>query len=132
MAQKFNLYSYKGTDKISFGESRENTRRIFGEYEEYRKNNFSKNTSDDFREFHVFYDSEDNVEAIEFFDSELFINNKKIFPNNKSDLIKILTELGAKGSESADSIVSSLLGISVYIPDGQPKSLLIYKKGYFN
>jgi len=60
------IINRNGVDAFGFSLDRETVRRKEnGEYKEFRKNKFSKNTTDDFGAFHAFYDETDRLEAIE-------------------------------------------------------------------
>ena len=119
----------KGVDNIQFGDSRDKVRKEFGEFTEFRKNKFSKNTTDDFKSFHVYYNTENKVEAIEFFpESNLEFNGKKLFELKFSDF----NFEDADIEKDADSITFKTLGFSVYSPsNSKVESIIVFGKDYY-
>ena len=67
---------------VKFGMLREEVRKVLGNTcREFRKNKFSKNTTDDFGVCHVFYNQDDRCEAVEVFDRrEIIMEGKAVFP----------------------------------------------------
>lgn len=121
--------SLKGVDSIHFGDSREKVRKEFGKFTEFRKNKFSKNTTDDFKSFHVYYNAENEVEAIEFFpESGLEFNDKKLFEMKFSDFNFEDTDI----ERDSCSITFKTLGFSVYSPSNSKiESIVVFRKGYY-
>lgn len=79
---------------IVFGMKRSEVREILGEYTEFKKTKFSKNTTDDFGFCHVFYDDNDCCEALELFENaEVEYNGKLIFPSTKSEIVNIIDDI---------------------------------------
>ncbi len=118
----------KKVDKIEFGMEREVVRKLYGQYEEYKKSEYSQNTTDDFGNFHVYYDENDKCEAVEIFDDvEVTINGEIIFPVKIEDAEKIESSL-VRDEEGLISIEKS---IGIYAPDENMESILFGKKGYY-
>jgi hypothetical protein len=122
---RYTITSYKGFDKMAFGDQRTAVRSQLGEYKEFRKTPLSKNTTDDFGDFHVYYDQDNKVEAVEFFDSEIYVGGEKI-PKDVGALPASFADDGSGGFISDD------LGISVYAPNGAIETVLIFAKGYWD
>ena len=131
---KADFLPYIGTGKIKLGSTRDETRKTLGTYKEFKKNKFSKNTTDDFSFFHVFYDGENKVEAVEFFDTTEFIfKDKNLFSFQFIELKSFLKNNTIDFQEDDSGIRSDAVGLSVYSPDkGKIETILIYKQGYFN
>ena len=87
----FHIKPLKSVGEIEFGMDRELVRKTINrQYDEFRKNKFSINTTDDFGEFHVYYDKTNCCEAVEFFEeSILIVNDKQLFPGS-IDNIKLV------------------------------------------
>ena len=65
-----------------------------GEYTEFKKTKFNKNTTDDFGFCHVFYDDNDCCEALELFENaEVEYNGKLIFPSTKAEIVNIIDDI---------------------------------------
>lgn len=56
---RFDIVPAVSVNNIPFGASREEVRNALGEYEEFKKDEDDKVTTDDFDFCHVFYDDED-------------------------------------------------------------------------
>jgi len=130
--KSYNIATYEGFDSIHFGESRENARTKLGAYKEFRKTKFSKNTTDDFGDFHIFYDEENIVQAVEFFEGEVLLNNSKLLPNTKKGLFETLIKIDEKALSTPESVESKLLGVDAYAPGDIVEAVLIYRKGYYD
>lgn len=123
---------YEGIEKISFGESRENVRKLLGNFTEFKKSKFSKNTTDDFGFCHVFYTIDNKVNAIELFsDSNICLNDKPLFTLNYSELKNFLSDSSIEEDDSGAKFPK--FGISVYAPDlNAIETILVYSKDYWN
>ena len=118
----------KKVDKIEFGMERDVVRKLYGEYEEFKKSEYSENTTDDFGSFHVYYDENDKCEAVEIFDDvEVTVNGEKIFPVKIEEAQKIESSL-VRDEEGLISIEKS---IGIYAPDENMESVLFGKEGYY-
>ena len=116
-----------------FGMAREDARKILGEYSEFKKSKFSKNTSDDYKICHIYYDTQNKVEAIEFFrdmDVELELNNIALFEREYIDLANYVKGFDAGVEIKSDGFVSKK-GISVYAPSGKTETILLTSENYW-
>jgi hypothetical protein len=114
---------------IKFGMSREEVRDLLGgEYTEFKKSKYSKNTTDDYGSFHVFYTIENKVEAVEIFDGiEIVWNDEIIFPIAMNEIEDKISGIEKNGNEYTH------IGMSVGISAGDAKaeSILVGEKGYY-
>ena len=118
----------KKVDKIEFGMERDVVRKLYGEYEEFKKSEYSENTTDDFGNFHVYYDENNKCEAVEIFDDvEVTVNGEIIFPVKIEEAEKIESSF-VRDEEGLISIEKS---IGIYAPDEDMESILFGKKGYY-
>ena len=107
---------------------RDVVRKLYGEYEEFKKSEYSENTTDDFGSFHVYYDENDKCEAVEIFDDvEVTVNGEKIFPVKIEEAQKIESSL-VRDEEGLISIEKS---IGIYAPDENMESVLFGKEGNY-
>ena len=115
---------------ISFGENRKRVREAINlEYKEFKKNAFSKNTTDNYGFCHVYYDENDNLVAVEFFDDiELTINNMRILPGKTSEIKSIIDDLEFDGY----GYISNKYSVGISETDGNIESILFGKKNYYN
>ena len=123
------LVPYVSVGSIKFGESRDKVRSLLGQYKEYKKNKFSKNTLDDFGFCQVFYNELNQVEAIELYRNvELTYENKNLFSLNNQSLKTLFND--PKVKENEYSLDFPTYGLSIVLQDSLPDSILAYKKGY--
>lgn len=118
----------KEVNGIKFGMKREDVRKIIGEAKEFKKSKFSKNTTDDFGYCHVFYNDDDECEAIEIFNNtEVLINETVVFPINISEIKAIVKDL----VEEEGSFISKSQSMGIYAPNGNMESILFGNIGYY-
>ena len=131
---KIEIEPYERVGNIKFGSERETVRKDNGNFKEFRKSRFSKNSTDDFASFHVFYSEDDRVEAVEFFrESNLYFHDIQLFSQSYGDLKTRLNALDSNITEDESGIIYTTLGFSVYSPDGeQVESILVFEKGYYD
>ena len=113
---------------VTFGMKRSDVRSIFGEAIEFKKSKFSKNTSDDFGFCHVFYNVNNECEAIELFNNvDVLINGYSVF---KCD-INTIKCLFPDVEEDDFGFYSKSLSVGVYAPNNQIESILFGCNGYY-
>ena len=114
---------------VKFGMKRSEVRNILGKATEFRKTKFSKTTTDDFGFCHVFYNQDDECEAIEIFEEvEVQIDDITVFPNDATILKSMLTDF----EEEDCGFISKSKSIGVYAPEGRMESILFGCKGYYD
>ncbi len=115
--------------KIIFGMDRSDLRALFPEkYTEFKKSRFSKNTTDDYGRFHVFYSPNDKVTAVEFFEGiELTLNGKTIYPIRTAEIGKRIPGIEKNGSFYTH--IGKSIGIEA--SGEEAESILIGEKGYY-
>lgn len=122
----------KKVGDICFGMSRSQVREIMGEYKEFKKSRFSKNTVDDFNECHIYYDSNNLCQAIELYgEYRIKIKENSILPNNFTDICRVLEALDKNLEIEYDTCTSIKYSIGVYAPGGKVESILFGKDGYY-
>lgn len=123
----------KQINSIPFGANRETVRKMLNmEYQEFRKSVYATNTTDAYDSFHVFYDDDDNFEAIEIFEGTVIIRNERVFPGKLDGILRLFPEMVYDGfgyistensigittsAEDSDSIEAILFGRSNYYSD---------------
>ena len=128
MAQ-YTVFPLIGFDDVKFGMSRSEVRNILGSPEkEFKKSKFSKNTTDDFGDFHTFYNADDQFEAVEFFkEAEIQDNKGNIFPKSINDV----ECLPYKFINDGDSYINEEYSIGIFAPDNFVESILFGIKDYY-
>ena len=92
--KKFTVVLNQKVNDYKFGEKRIAVRKKIGEdFKEYKKTIYDSNTTDAYKGYHVFYDDNDNFEAIEIYNGEVYCNGVKIFPGTLDNAKKIITDL---------------------------------------
>ncbi len=99
-----------------------------GKHTEFKKNQFSKNTTDEFGEVHVYYSTENRVEAVEIFGGvEIEMGGKIIFPCDLEELKKTIPNLIRDG----DSYIQQQKSIGIFAPNESIESFLAGCAGYY-
>lgn len=121
------LYEVNG---IKFGMKRNQIRKILGDnFTEFKKNKFSKNDSDDYGFCHIYYNAQDEFDAIEIFEfDEIYINNKPLFPGTIEKAKVVINDLEKDGNE----FISRSRSIGISVSNGQMRSILFGSKGYYS
>ena len=127
---RWNVELLNNVNGIRFGMDRAEARKIVGtDYTEFKKSKFSKNTTDDFGICHIFYDSNDTVEAIEIFgDIEVAIDEQIVFPNGLDNLKKIAEDLVDDG----DGLISIKYSVGVTMDGDRMEGILFAGQGYYS
>lgn len=88
---KFSVNPNEYVGNIKFGQTRDEVRRLLtGFKKEFKKNKYSRNTTDDFGYCHVFYDVENRVNAVEFFEQcNLVYQGENLFEITVDELKKL-------------------------------------------
>ncbi len=125
---KWELQPLVAIGNIKFGMKREQVHQLFDKkYAAFKKSTLSKNTTDDYGKFHVFYTENNEVEAVEIFEGiEVLLNGKKIYPV-KANEIEALT--GCVKDEDGYMCVEKSIGF--YAPDEKVESILVGEQGYY-
>lgn len=126
---KFLFIPNQSVDKIEFGCSRVEVRQaLIGFKKEFKKNKFSKNTTDEFEYCHVFYDVNDKCNAIELFDTcELIYENKNLFKLSLSDFKELFPDM----IEEYGSYFSKKYSVGVSFDADRVESILVGCKDYY-
>lgn len=120
---------YVGVGDVKFGENRSQVRAALGQPKEYKKNEFSKNTLDDFDYFQIFYTEGNQVEAIEMYGNvELLFKGTNLFGLKEGELISLIQDPEIEKDEY--SVTFPSVGLSVTFSEGKPESILAYQNGY--
>jgi hypothetical protein len=127
---KFDIKVHKSVGKIRFGMNRNDVHVLLKkDPKEFKKTKSSKNTTDDYGAFHIYYTADDKVEAVEFFDeTTLTLNGKTIFPISENEIKSILPDANKKGNSYIDKEKS----IAIEFDGSKAKSILVGSAGYFN
>jgi len=131
---KFEIIPYNKVGDISFKMKRANVRKLLGEFSEFKKSKSSEKTTDDFKFCHVFYDKEDKVEAVEFFEeSGLVYEGKKLFSMSYNELLQFVKEKKFDYNDDDTGVIIEDIGIAAYAPGKRGiESVLVYCKGYYD
>ncbi len=137
----FKIISYEKVGKIEFGEGRDKVRESLAgmHLKEFKKSPVSKNTTDDFGDFHVFYNAENKVDAVEIFQGTMSLagSNFAIPGLNISVLRNALNDDVDLIVNSVDGLISQKYGVSAYSSDmssgdsSSVDSVLFFNRGYY-
>jgi hypothetical protein len=117
--------------EIEFGMDRATVRKLFNNhFLEFRKTPYSKNMTDDFGEFHVYYDDSDRCEAVEIFGGvEVEMGGQIVYPNSISVLEGLIKDLEDDGYGLIS--ISNSIGITVSDESDQIEGILFGNKDYY-
>lgn len=123
----------KSVGNIRFGMKRSEVRENLGQYKEFKKSQFSKNTTDDFGICHVYYDREDKCEAVELFDGvDIKILNTINLPKKFDEICTVLKSLDGNLEVAEDYCTSIKYSIGVYAIGNKVDTILFGKSGYYD
>lgn len=118
----------KEVNGVKFGMKRSDVRKILGNAREFKKSKFSKNTTDDFGFCHVFYNEDDECEAVEIFDDvKVYVEGTEVFPASIEKAKQILGQL----KEEDGNFVNVGKSVGISASSGKMESILFGVKGYF-
>ena len=128
---KLNYQPFKSVGNICFNDTRKEVRNKCGDFKEFKKSKYSKNTTDDFRLYHVYYDENNIVEAVEVFAGvDVEYMNVSLFLLTYKELKNMLND--EKIECDSTGAIFHTHGISAYVPDETKiESLLFFKNGYY-
>ncbi|OON99802.1 MAG: hypothetical protein ATN35_10780 [Epulopiscium sp. Nele67-Bin004] len=127
----WNVIPKKSVDEIEFGTTRSKVREMINlPYKEFYKTKLSRNTTDDFGVCHVYYDCNDNLEAIEVFGVDITIGGINVFDLTRETMQQLTDDFVGDDSEYYESLS---LSIGIYIPADKvhPESVLFGLEDYY-
>lgn len=136
---RFDVIPTVKVNEAEFGMSRAEVRGLMGQPKsEFRK--FSdENTTDEYDSYHVFYDEDDRLEAVEIFNDEgveVYVGDVLVFP---TDLVTA-RELIPDSEIDDDGLTCVAQSIGIYAPDAldetvsdpEVEGILFGKRGYYD
>ena len=131
----FAFIPLKSIGEVVFGESRENVRHKLGAFQEFKKTNRAKNTTDDFGFCHAYYDVEDKCEAIEFVRNETSVmwEDRDIYAYDYKTLEQFVASHDDALDIDSSGFISKKLQLAVYSPDKETiQAILFAREGYYD
>jgi len=129
----FEITPLKQAGCISFGMPRTQVRELLGKFKEFKKNKFSKTTTDAFSDCHVYYDEDDLCDAVEFFaEATVQIGPVNVFGTPYDVLRTVIRSADADMQEDESGFTSKKLGFCAYAPDGKLESVLACSDKYLH
>ena len=127
---KWELKPLESIGKIHFGMDRAEVRAtLSSEYREFKKTARSRNTTDDFGGYHVFYTPDNKCEAVEVFEGVIVsLNGTEIFPATIDTVKDMIPDL----EEDEGSYISPKQSICLTISSGKVESILVGQSGYYD
>ena len=123
------LTPYIKVGNIAFSEKRSLVRVDYTNFREFKKTPISRNTTDAYPGFHVFYDINNEVEAVEFFHGEsLTLNGVNLFSLSKAEFINKFPSCIDEGSSLNCVKEGFMVSFAHNVVDG----ILVYRKGYWD
>jgi len=120
---------YKKVGNIAFDEKRSLVRTDYPNFREFKKTPISKNTTDGYPGFHVFYDANNEVEAVEFFRGDsLMLNGVNLFGLSKVEFIDKFP--GCVDEDGSLNCVKE--GFMVSFAHNVVDGILVYRRSYWD
>lgn len=124
----------KSVGGVVFGEPRQSVRGKVGtRFKEFRKTGDSANSADDFGWCHIFYDAQNNCEAVEVFNDGhivLSLDGTNLFGLTFASLAEMLQRKDKAATLSPPDITSRAFGIAAYGEAGKIETILVGARGY--
>ena len=94
-AQPWKLVPNKAIGPLEFGMDKASVRDVLGEeYKPFKKSLFSKSKTDEYKDYHVYYSKENELEAIEIFgEIRIAYEGKAIFPGSIENAQNLVPDL---------------------------------------
>ena len=125
---KWIIIPNKKVGDIEFGMKRKIVREVIGEeYKEFKKNIFSKNTTDDYGEFHVYYNGSE-CEAVEIFEGEVVYKGFNIMKLNLQKIKELFEDLKEDGE---NYYLSQKYSIGITMDGNKIDAILLGEKDYY-
>lgn len=129
---KFELLPTVKCGELDFLTDRANVRLLLGKYDTFIKSKSSENSTDDFGFCHAYYNTSNQLIAIEIFpEADLRFNEEKLFSLTVKELENQLKSYDDAVVIDEYSIFSKTLGICVEIDEGDIKSILVCTADYY-
>ena len=126
--KKWIIVPNKKIGDIEFGMKRKIVREVIGEeYKEFKKNIFSKNTTDDYGEFHVYYNGS-KCEAVEIFEGEVVYKGFNIMKLNLQKIKELFEDLKEDGE---NYYLSQKYSIGITMDGNKIDAILLGEKDYY-
>ena len=130
--KKLEIQLTESVNGVAFGTDRTVVRHAFGnDYAEFKKSSSSKNTTDDYGCFQLFYSAENALEAIEICTDTLVIVNGKELTLKCPEIIEWIQSVDPAAEKESDGIISKKMSIGLYAPCNEFETLLFGKKDYY-
>lgn len=132
MRIKITVVPLEKVGKIQLGMSRTALRQTMGsDFTEFRKSKFSRNTSDDYKYLHVFYNENNECNAVEVFsDCEITIA-EFVLPRTVKEFNKWLLQQDSDAEITEFGATSKKLSIGMSAMENQVESILFGVTGYY-
>lgn len=130
--RKLEIHLLKSVNDIAFGTDRNVVRQAFGgEYTEFKKSKYSKTTTDDYGDFHLFYSVENTLEAIEIFPgTNVIVDGKEIYLECPA-IVDWVQQIDPDSEQDNDGIISKKMSIGVYAPHQEFETILFGREDYY-
>ena len=129
--KKLVIEPLKRVGEISFGMTRDEVRKVWGEAISFMKTADDDSSTDDFGFCHVYYDANDRCEAVEVWDAEVYIADTRIYPIDMNEAEAVLVEYFDDIEADDEGFISIDYSIGITAPDEEMEGILIGKENYY-
>jgi hypothetical protein len=119
---------------VEFLTERKKVRKVFGKCKSFLKGGISNNSADDFGFCHAYYNSENQLIAIEFFNEDigLLYKNKNLFAMEYEELKDFLTSEDVGIIVDSNGLISPKLQIGITADENNVECILVAMSGYYD
>ncbi len=131
---KITIRSMESVNEIKFGMTRDEIHSFWGETKGFYKGQEDEILTDDYGYCHIYYDSDDLFEAIEFVDNDLEIHYENtILPKKYSAILSFFRNIYDDIEEDENGFISKKGSVGVYIENDEDivDAILFGKKDYY-
>lgn len=137
---EFKINPYVGAEPILLGMTSEQIESIIGvKARKFKKSPYSETLTDAFECFHVYYKSNGQCEAVEFFEpANLVFNGVYLIGKPYSEVESLFKSIDNATETDGSGLTSYQFGVGVYAPfagkePNEPvEGVIIFEKGYYD
>ena len=119
--------------ELDFLADRKTVQETLGKHKKFFKSKSSENSTDDFGVCHAYYNTANQLIAIEFFpEAQVHYSGQELFKLTAAELIRLLKKKDSAATADDYAVLSKKLGISAEIDAGEIKSILVCTADYFS
>ncbi len=124
-----NIVPTKSVNDVKFGSNRASCEIVFGTPKTiFKKSKWAKGSSADYGDFHLYYDADESLEAVELFSGSVHLpNDELLIPADKAVVLKAIPTLVS----DEYGLTSNSQSVGASVEDGKVTSILFGRASYY-